>query len=523
MLNRARRYAALTKPGVLPPEGQSQDSDLPENYQSVGSRGISALTGKSLIALFTPGTPWFQHKPAATILYDPAVPAEQKRQLQTMMLGWDMTIMSLFESANLADIRRVMASFRSRKRTAIEQLYVTGDTLERMDDDFRIQVFRRDQYITKRDDAGWVLEHATCEMVDPRAMVYNGRTGKVAGGTNAEFLEQCEMPAEIGEKPVDERMCKMYTHVEWQPITRKWVIRQECNDKTFNTVEETVSPYFATAFNLAPGENYGRGIVEENDGDLRSLDEISHRRLDLLGLATKGLIVKDENSLMRDKDLESEPGTVIHGRVKDGVVQDVALMNFAAVREFNMITEGIRDLSVNLGRAFLLESATQPEGERVTAYQVRRIANELDSSLGGSFAPISDQQQLPMLARADHIAKKKGLLPNFPDKAVSVEVVTGIAALNRDIQFAKGIELAQIMAAMPEEAHRRINWSVFAEKLFQLRAFVEPGIVKTDEDIRKESEAAIKQALAAKAGEQAIESTGAIAENVAKPQPNQGG
>jgi len=524
VLDRARRFASLAKPHVLPPDGQSKNTDLPENYQSIGSRGISALVGKSLIALWSFGTPFFQHKPAGMIMYDPNVATETKRQLQTMMLGWDMTLMSMLESSGTSDVRRSMASFRSRKRTVLEQLYVTGDCLERMDDDFRIQVFRRDQYITRRDDAGWVIDHITCELVDPRAMVYNMRTGMVGSGTNAEFLEQCELPVDIADKDVDERMQKMFTHIDWNPESKRWVIRQECNGKIFNTVEETVSPYFSTAFNLPPGEDYGRGIIEENDGDLRSLDEISHRRLDLLALASKGLIVKDENSMMRDVDLEQESGKVIHGRVKGGVVDDVALLNFAAVREFNMINEGIKDLSLNLARAFLLESASQPDGERVTAYQVRRIANEIDSALGGSFAPISDQQQLPMVARMDHIGKKKGLIPNFPGNAVNVEITTGIAAMSRDLQFAKGVELAQIMAQMPEAAQQRINWSIFAERLFELRAFLEPGIVKTDADIKREAAAAMKQAMAAKAGEQAIESTGAIAENVSKQQPtNQGG
>lgn len=511
IVDRAQRLAALTKPWVLPPDGQSADNKLPENYQSIGSRGVSSLVGKKLIAIWTPGTPWSYHKPASAILYDPQVPDQWKRQLQTILLGRDMQIMATLESHNLGQTRGPRASFRSRKRATLDQLVITGDTLERQHEDFRIQLFRRDQYTTKRDSCGDVLEHVTCEEIDPLSL------GK-------EVCVQCEVEPELMEKPASDRMMKLYTWVEWQPLTERWVIRQELNKVTFVESEETVTPYFSTAYNLVPGENYGRSIVEENYGDLRSLDELERRRLELLGLVANGKIVKDENSMMRDSDLDEDSGKVIHGRVKDGKCQDVALLAFDGIREYNMLTDGIRDKSANLGRAFLLESAAQPEGERVTATQIRRIAQEIDSALGGAFAPIAEQQQLPLLARTIHLLEKKGLMPKLPEKAVDVEVVTGITALNRDIQFTKGVELATMMAQFPEQAHNRIDWSIFAEKLFQLRAFYEPGIVKSDEQIQREAQAALRQAMAAKAGEQAIESTGAIAEQQAQPQTQpQGG
>ena len=50
-LTQARLAAILTKPYVLPPATQKANSELPPNYQSLGARGISILTGRLMLAL----------------------------------------------------------------------------------------------------------------------------------------------------------------------------------------------------------------------------------------------------------------------------------------------------------------------------------------------------------------------------------------------------------------------------------------------------------------------------------------
>ena len=508
LLDSARRCAELTKPWVLPNEAQGPDDELPENFQSVGSRGVTNIVGKSLTALFSPH--WFQHTLAAEIKYDRLVPDEVKQDIASELYMRDLVMQGVLMSAHNrskeGDNRAPTSTFLTRKRAALDQLFVTGDVLEHLTNDYRLVVFRRDQYVTKRDSEALVCYHTIKERKDPM-------------GLAEDMQAKAQLsPETMTAESAAERMTDMYTHVEWNPKSQVWVIQQELNGEVINEFEETVTPYFASTFELSPGENYGRGLVELNKGDLRSLDELELRRLDLLGVAAKQLWVTDYNSRVRERDLMKPSGSFIKGRVEGGRVQDVALLGTAQISEFQILTQGISDKSKALGEAFLTESDVQPRGDRVTAFQVQRIALELDSALGGVYTSISDEQQLPLLARVTFQMEKERLIASMGED-IRIEALTGFAALTREREATSAMTLVQVLAQLGPQAIQRINEDVLINLITRGLGISEPGLVKTAEQIAQEQAAAAQQQLAASVNQKAVDTVGNMVESAAAEAP----
>ena len=215
-LNRARVCSALTKPWILPPEGWTENSKLPETFSSLASRGCTNLEGRLLLALFPPGMPFFKLQPAARLAFDHSVDPEVLEEFKNHLALHELIIQSKLDSSDkssTANARR--AGFRSRMRTAISQLIVTGDVLMQLLPDYSIRVFRRDNYVTKRDDSGNVLFHIIKEKIDPLIL------------TPDQLAKIDKNQEELNSSDITKRMEDLYTKVSWNPLTNLWVVEQE--------------------------------------------------------------------------------------------------------------------------------------------------------------------------------------------------------------------------------------------------------------------------------------------------------
>lgn len=503
ILDRARMCAALTKPSVLPPRNQSSSQKLPENYQSIGSRGVTTLEGRMVMALWPPEVPWFQLQPAAAIRYNPEIPPEVLQEIQDVLYLHELLIQATLESAGLRSNKyRRQSAFRSSKRMAISQLVVTGDTLEQMLDDYRVRVFRRDQYLTKRDSAGDVLYHVVNERIDPLTL------------SDEQISDANLDKTELMGKDVSDRMEDLYTKVEWQPWTRKWVIAQDLREQKINESEETISPFFSTAFDLSPGEDYGRGFVELNLGDLRTLNELEEKLLDFAAMASVHLIAKDYSSLVRDEDLTKPTGSVFSARVISGQVQDVGLLRAEKMNDFQVVFQAAERKRKDLGGAMLIQSESVRDSERTTKFEVAEVTiRELEGVLGGFYAPLADQQQVPLLNRTIWQLKRDKLLPPIPEKSIDIRALTGVAALSRQIKLGKIMNIADIAKGFGDEALAKLDVGVLMDVAARYQSIYEPGLIKTNEQLAAEQQQALAIQAQSAAQQEAIGVAGSVAEN----------
>ena len=500
-LDRARLCSALTKPWVLPPHGWQEDEKLPETFSSLAARGITNLEGRLLLALFPPGTPFFKLQPAAKFLFDPNTEPEMLQEFKNILKTHELLIMSHLDRADRqgkSNGRR--AGFRSRQRTAISQLLITGDVLTQLTDDFTLRVFRRDNYVTRRDTAGDVLYHVIQEKIDPLNLT-------------PDQLMDCDLDSDVLlEKNPYDRLEFLYTKIEWQPLTKRWIISQECRDKPITTMEERVTPFFSVPFELPPGANYGRGLVEQNLGDCRAINELTERLLDHAAIASKMLFALDYNSQVRPSDLAQPTGSVIQARVQQGQITDVGLMKAEKMNDFQVANATRESIRKDLSTVMLMEAEQLPTYERASKFHVQRVAMELEGALGGVYAPIADNMQIPLIERLREVLTRKNILPGLPEDAVQVEAITGLQALSNEGDQQKIMGLLQTMASMGPETMGRINTGVLLDMLMRQSGIHEPGLIKSEKEIQKELEAQQQAMMQQQAQQQAMQTGGKILE-----------
>jgi len=506
ILDRARQCAALTRPWILPEIGQTPDSKMPETFTSLPGRGIANLEGRLLMALYPPGTPFFRLMPAAHIRYSKDVDPQQLNAFANALSVYELLMMAKLESSDMGSAaNRRRSGFRSKKRAALTQILVTGDVLEQLTDDFRIRVFRRDQYVTKRDSSQEVEYHIVREKVDPRTL-----------SEEVLVAADIDMAAKGEDYEPDEVM--LYTRCRWEPFSRVWLTEQEINGNVVAVSEDPVPSFFATPFELAPGEDYGRGFVEANLGDVRTLNELHERLIDFAGMCSKFVPVIDYNSQIRASDLAKPSGEVIEGRVVGGQVQDVAFLSVNKGSDFQVVYQTAADKRRDLAVAMLMEADSAPKAERVTAYQIQRIATELEGALGGIYAPIADAQQVPLVERLMYLMQRQRLVPSMPRTSFEIEAQTGIAALSREADKAKLLQLLGTMAQFGPDAASRINVGVLFDTLLRQSGIYEPGLVKTDEQLAAEAQASVQAQLEAEAQKKLINVSGNVMQNELSPQ-----
>jgi len=503
-LQSARDCSALCKPWFLPPSGYSEGSPLPRNFQSVGSRGLTSLEGRMLTSLYPVGTPWFKQELAPEVRNAPDnIPAQVQTTEQLLFLQ-DLTLHSLLESTgfNASDPR--ISGFRTAKRRSLTSTLMLGDSLERFNDDFTISVFRRDRYCVLRDSEGRVLQIVTCERLDPLTL------------TPAQ-IESCGLkPEDIKAQSPRDRMRDLYTRVSWEPMTQRWAISQECNGHVYNELEETVTPYIDVPFELAPEEHYGRGFIEQNLGELSTINELRKRIIDWAGLASKATPVIGQNSLVKESDLTLPSGVPIRANVQGGQVQDIAWLNTQKLNDLAFVSADVEKREAKLEAAMLIVAAR--DSERTTAFEISEVTiKELEGALGGFYAPIADRQQIPTLRRLIHVANKKNKVAALPKGATAPQVLTGIAALT-NLRKAQNIRsMIEDAALLGDESLARIDKAVVLNVMARYRNIWEPGIIKSDEQIAREQQAAMKAQAQMQAAEQAIGTAGKLIENAASP------
>ena len=514
-LDRARIAAALSLPYVLGEEGRTADDPLPESYTSVGAKGAASTIGKLMLALYPLDYPWAQLEIDPGVKFDPESDQQLLVQLEQLLFFNELMMRAALEQGigpHKTGRYRQVNGFRSQKRKSLANLIVTGDTLERLTPDYRLLVYARHQYVTKRDSAGDILYHGIWECIDPLKL-------------GEETLAEAKLkPADLRDMPVTERMQDFYTFVDWNPETKVWVVTHEVNGEMLPSLdrEESVSDFFCTAFELASGDDYGHGPIELNLGDLRTLNEGEKALNDFMFASSKFHPVLDQNCNVDPRAFNSPTGTPIQGaEVNGGIVQNIAFWQTNKQQDFNVVGNRVLQKTAELAGALLVQSAAIRDSERTTATEVDMVIRELEGVLGGMYAPIADEQQQPLAQRTLYQLGKDRFIVPIDNQLYNVVVQTGVAALSRAQQKTKLLSLAQVMQQVSQAVQAdpnlgdQIDTSVLIKAYTRYESLYIPGLQRTDEQIAQRQQQRQQQVAQAQATQQAIESAGAIAESSA--------
>jgi len=451
--------------------GSTSSTAFKTPYQSLGARGVNHLAAKLLLTLMPPNAPFFK------LIMDDTLKAEIAQEASKGAID---EAMSRAERAIMREIET--SAIRIQTFEAIKHLLVSGNTLVCWPDPVygKMRVYPLDRYICHRDFEGNVTEIIIRETVSP--LMLPDRAKHLVDGE--------------GEKSDDpDREIDLYTCVLMQK-DKSWRVHQEVNDQMVpgsegRYPEGKTLPWLPLKFESIDGEDYGRGHCEAYYGDLKSLETLTQAIVEGSAAAAKVLFLVNPNGFTNEVDLAETP----NGGIIAGNAQDVSVLQLDKFNDFKIAEVTIQKISERLSYAFLLNSAIRRDAERVTAEEIRWMAQELESSLGGVFSLLSASFQFPLVRIILEKLETKGELPAMPEDSIRPQIVTGLEGLgrsddlNRLTEFLNDIQ----MLAQAQGVQAEMNTGEVIRRVGAARGIEMANLLKTDEQKQQEAEQAEKQ------------------------------
>jgi hypothetical protein len=499
-LTRAWDGAELTIPFILPRNGDRNQA-LPTPFQSIGARGVNNLSAKLLLTLFPPNSPFLK------FLIDDFT----LEKLDAKRSDVEETLASMERAVNEEVESKAM---RVPLNEALVHLIISGNAVVYKNKGSKLRVFHLDQYVCRRDPQGKLLELIIKEEMSHELyrQIFKSSppSESSSSGTSA-----------AGEQN-NRKTLELYTVAKLED--GKYHVSQEVQGKTIpkthSTFPEDKNPFLALRFISIDGEDYGRGFVEEYLGDLNALEGLSKAILEGSAAAAKVLFLVRPNGTTKIKTISQAPNLAVRQGHKD----DVSVLQMEKFNDFRVARDTLETIERRLAAAFLLNQSVQRDAERVTAEEIRFLANELETSLGGIYSLLSHDLQLPLAKLIVDSLEKEKKLPILPKDTVRPSIVTGFEALGRGNDANKLATFLQTAQAVvgPEAVAAHSNVSDVLKRLGTGFGIDMKGLIKPQEQVQQEQEQAQARQAQLELGKAATpNAVKAFGDSVNQAQPQQ--
>jgi len=439
-IRRGDKAAKLTLPMLfMQGKNPTQGGDIKDPNQSLGARGVNTLASKMAMSLLPTNTPFFKLN-INTLKLKSEGNGKQETEIKKGLAVIERGVVRAVE--NSGDLTTTVE--------ALKHLAVVGNVAYFIGEKGS-RLYDLNKYVVVRDADGRVREAIICEDMSPASM-------------SKEAQRLITMAATAAGKDTIERTVKVYTYVTVSDGRAKW--HQEVEGHivagTKSDVPEEANPWMFLRFVRVDGENYGRSYVELYMGDLDSLEVLTTAVRDAAIAGSKVVWLVNPHGVTKASVIAKAE----NNSVKPGVATDVTVLRMDKASDLRVAENMIRSIESRLALAFMLNSEVMRDAERVTAEEVRFVAQELDDSLGGIYSILSKDFQLPYVKRRMHLMRKAGEIPKLPD-TVEPAIVTGFAALGRGHDREKLMRYAMALAEIvgKESLGKYINLDELTSRL----------------------------------------------------------
>ena len=460
-LARARSCAELTIPTLMPPEGHTGTTQFTTPFQSVGARGVNNLASKLLMTLLPPNQSFFRLTIDDFDLTELGGDARGKAE----------EALARIERSATQEVES--KAIRVPTFEALKQLIVSGNVLVHMPPKSGMKVFRLDRYVVQRDTMGNLLKIIVKESIS-----YDALPKEVLEA----LMENPEYQVDTNKKE-----CDIYTCV--RRVGKKFEVHQEVHDiiipSTRGSYTEDKLPWMALRFIAVDGNDYGRSFVEELHGDLKSLESLTGAIVEGSAASAKLLFMVRPNGTTKARSIADAP----NGAIISGAAEDVTTLQAQKFNDFRVAQETMNTISERLAYSFLLNSSVQRNAERVTAEEVRYMAQELETALGGIYSVLSQEFQVPLVNLLLAKMQKEGKMPKFPKDTLKPQIVTGLEALGRGQDLNKLQQFLTMLQPLgPEVISSELNIGDYLDRLGASLGIDTQGLVKSEEQKQQEAQ-----------------------------------
>ncbi len=441
---------------------------------------MNSLSSRLLLALFPANANFFKLSPDGVDMSALAEQAGiQQGELEIGLAEIERTVINDIETSGM----------RGRLALCLKHLCGTGNGMVYIPDEGNAKFYPLTRYVVNRDGMGSVLEIITLDSVAPSTL-----DPKLQSALGLDKKKEGNSKDDSAEVNVE-----LYTRIYRE--AELWQVYQEVNDVIVPGSEGTypidACPWIPLRIPEEDAQSYGAGLIFDYFGDFDALEKLTKAMLKGAAAAAKVLWALDQNAEIRPTDItKAESGDVL--RFKADHLKSITQDKYA---DFRFVTEYIESLIKRLETAFGVRTSIQRNGERVTAEEIRYLAQELEEVLGGIYSILAEDLLLPLVRRIMDRLQRTHRLPELPQGIVKPRIVVGVAALGRGQDMRKLTEWATA-------AKQSLGDQVFAQRvdagelMYRLGAASDlsmKGLIKSDETLQQEQQDQTMQQAAIRA------------------------
>lgn len=423
ILRRLEAYASWTIPKLFPRRSREQDVEpLTHGYTALGAQAVNHLANQLMMTLFAPSRPFFRLD----------FSKKGKAKLSGKAIDLPQIQSQLAKAEQDAAMELDKKSIRSRLYDLLKMLIVLGNALMIFDKE-NVRILTMRNYVVKRDKNGkvWKLiirEKMHKSQIDPAAyaLVYNHPDFKP---DEDDCIHEYKVVCFDGKRYQEE----------------VWLCDVKLPAQFSSSYTEMALPYRAVTWDLASGDNYGTGLVEDYEPDFQALTMLSEATLQAAILASEFRWLVNPAGQTSVEDFTATP----NGGAMPGQKGDIELIASGVEGTLQTNLALAQQYIQRIGAGFMLQSAVTRNAERVTTEEIKRNAQELEGGLGGAYSRIAVDVQIPM---ANWTMKQIG--GDLENKDIEPVIITGLAALSRtgdrDRLISFGQDLSSVLQLPPQ-------------------------------------------------------------------------
>lgn len=477
-----RRLADLVSPATFPPEQWQNGDPLVVLNQSVNAYAVNTLAAKMMLGAFPPGHPGWKSTPLEHKL-DPDIEKDPQLYSEVMyaLSRRDETHRSRLEATNC----------RPAITLYYKLLLLTGNALVLWTDIDKPIIHNMHNYVVKRDAGGTpivvVLKESVSKMVADDDVVEAAEAHRAQNHQTSASIWDEEITIYHVQKLVNDGGKSRYVY--WQEVEGGYVVPD-----TEAWTDMSTPTMYAGGMIPVYGANWYLPYCVDYEGDMQAVENFAASLQDGAAAAARFLLLVDPNGVTDINDvLRADNLDVIPGRE-----QDVKVLRSDKGGDLSVASQEMEKAVRRLGQAFLMFSAIQRSGERVTAEEWRILASEIDQAMGGLYSQVSQTSQRHFVLRFIFLHEETDKdIGKLPEGLVQVAVVTGIDSLGQTSEGAR-LEafMAKANAALTNPAvEKHLHVDDLLRRLAATESVKAEGLVKSADTRAQEAEDSKQDAM----------------------------
>ncbi|AKF13951.1 collar protein [Pseudomonas phage DL62] len=478
--SRAIEFAKTTLPYLMVDPMSGSRGVVEHDFQSAGALLVNNLAAKLARSLFPTGIPFFRSELTDAIRREADSRDTDITEVTAALARVDRkATQRLFQNASLAVLTQV-----------IKLLIVTGNALLYRDSAAATVVaWSLRSYVVRRDATGRWMDIVLKQRYKSKDLDEEYKQDLMRAGRNLSGSGSVDLYTHVQRKKgTAMEYAELYHEIDGVRVGKegRWPIH--------------LCPYIVPTWNLAPGEHYGRGHVEDYIGDFAKLSLLSEKLglYELESLEVLNLVDEAKGAVVDDYQ-DAEMGDYVPGGA-----EAVRAYERGDYNKMAAIQQSLQAVVVRLNQAFMY-GANQRDAERVTAEEVRITAEEAENTLGGTYSLLAENLQSPLayvcLSEVDD-----ALLQGLITKQHKPAIETGLPALSRSAAVQSMLNASQVIAGLAPIAQLdpRISLPKMMDTIWAAFSVDTSQFYKSADELQAEAEQQRQQAAQAQAAQETL-------------------